>query len=429
MSMLLPTTGALWRHSGFMRLWAAQTVSSFGARIAREGFGIAAILTIDAQPAQLGILAALTLAPGVVVGLFAGGFVDRTSRRRIMVGSDLFRAVTLATIPLAAWMHWLEIEQLYVCAFLVGCANILFNIADHAFLPSLVARGDLVEGNTKLGITESIAEIGGPALAGLMFQFFTAPFAMLGTALTYVLSAGFLFCIGAKERDGAEAAHKENWLSDIGAGFGAVLGQPLIRPIFFVAVLSPLFGSFFAALYSIYCLKILGFTPAVLGLTIAMGGLGSLFGAALSSRLCRIFGVGRAIVLCLAVSALLALLIPLAGGPFWLRVAMMMTTQFGGDAFAVAMMIPMTSLRQSLFPARLLGRTAAAFTVSAGAVAVIGALVGGVLGDRIGVRPTLYIAAALYFATPFIVAFSPLRELRQVPFEKDAADVEPIDFH
>lgn len=407
-------SGALWQHAGFMRLWAAQTVSSFGARIAREGFGIAAILSIDAKPAQLGLLAALTTAPGVVVGLFAGGIVDRSSRRRIMIGSDLFRTLALATIPLAAWTHWLTIEQLYACAFLVGCASVLFNIADHAFLPSLLARGQLVEGNTKFGITESIAEVGGPAVAGLLFQLFTAPLAMLGTALTYLSSALFLFAIPPTEEPTARERHRDGWLAGLRTGFGAILREPHVRPIYAIAVLSPAFGSFFAALYSIYCLKILGFTPAILGITIAMGGVGALFGAALSQRLCRALGIGRAIVLCLFVSAALATLIPLANGPFWLRVAMMMTSQLGGDAFAVAMMIPMTSLRQAVFPSGLLGRTAAAFTASAGAVSVAGALVGGMLGGWLGIRPTLFLAAAMYFATPFVVLVSPLARLRSV---------------
>jgi hypothetical protein len=146
-------SGALWRHAGFLRLWAAQTVSSFGARIAREGFSMAAILSIHATPAQLGVLTALARGPGIVVGLVAGGFVDRTSRKHVMIGSDLARVVLIATIPAAAWLGLLTMGQLYVVAALVGAASVLFDIADHAFLPALIDREFLLDGNAKLSVT------------------------------------------------------------------------------------------------------------------------------------------------------------------------------------------------------------------------------------------------------------------------------------
>ena len=409
MRISLPS-GALWRHAGFLRLWAAQSVSSFGARIAREGFAMTAILTIDAKPAQLGVLAALTLAPQVLVGLFAGGFVDRASRRHIMIGADLLRTALLLTIPAAAWLHLLAIPQLYVCAFGVGAASVLFDIADHAFLPALIGRALLVEGNTRLAMTESVAEIGGPALAGTLFQLFTAPFAMLGTALTYLVSALFLLSVPHVEHR-EHAAEQPGWRADLRSGLDTVLGEPMVRPIFLVGAFSPLFGAFFSALYMIYGLKVLALSPALLGLCIALGGVGALFGAGLSSFLCRTLGVGRTIVLCGFASGVLALLIPLASGPLWLRAAILMLTQFGGDAVAVAAIIPMTSLRQSLLPQAMLGRTAAVFSAAAGATAILGALTGGLLGGWIGVRPTLFLAAAAYLLTPLFVVFSPLRRL------------------
>src|ERR1700712_4283801 len=143
-------SGALWRHAGFMRLWAAQTVSSFGARITREGLALASVLTIDAKPVQLGILAALATGPSVIVGLIGGGFVDRSRKRSIMIASDCARAALLFTVPLAAWFHLLAMNQLYVVALAMGALSVLFDIADHAYLPHLVAREHLMEGNTKL---------------------------------------------------------------------------------------------------------------------------------------------------------------------------------------------------------------------------------------------------------------------------------------
>ncbi|MGD0191545.1 MAG: MFS transporter [Rhizomicrobium sp.] len=400
--------GALWRHAGFLRLWAAQTVSSFGARIAREGFAMSAILSIHATPAELGALASLTLAPGVLVGLFAGGVVDRSRRRRLMIACDLFRTVTLLSIPIAAWMHCLAMTQLYVAAAFVGAAGALFDIADHAFLPSLIARDRLIDGNAKLGVTESLAEIGGPAVAGTLFQLFTAPVAMLGTALTYLVSACFLLSIPECEEVADASRPKTHWFRDLRDSFAVVMADGATRTLFWMAFTSPLFMSFFAGLYMLFGIRVLGFTPALMGVVIATGGVGALTGASLSAWLARTLGIGPTIVASVFAATLLALLIPLAGGPLWLRVGIMVLTQFGGDAFGTAAAILSASLRQSVLPTAMLGRTAALFRAAGGMAAIFGAVVGGVLGGIIGVRETLLIAASAGLVTPLLAAFSPL---------------------
>jgi MFS family permease len=327
-------SGALWAHAGFLRLWTAQTVSSFGARIAREGFAMTAILSIHAAPWQLGLLAAFARGPGVVVGLFAGGIVDRTERRRVMIFSDLIRVLLILTIPVAAWFHVLSMVQLYLAAMLVGAASVLFDIADHAFLPSLIEREHLLDGNAKLGVTDSIAEIGGPALAGTLFQLFTAPLAMLGTSLTYLVSALFLFAVPANELPPEPAREHRAWYRDAADGLATILAEPLVRPILWMTVVFTLFGAFFAPLYLVYGLKTIGMSPALMGINIAIGGVGALFGASLSNTLTRSFGVGRTILAGGFLYAAFLALVPLARGPLWLSTTMMMIAQFGGDAFA-----------------------------------------------------------------------------------------------
>ncbi|HEV2651593.1 MAG TPA: MFS transporter [Rhizomicrobium sp.] len=395
-----------------MRLWAAQTVSSFGARIAREGFAMAAILSIHARPDQLGLLAALAFAPSMIVGLVAGGFVDRTSRRSIMIACDLARTAMILTIPIAAWFGVLTMNQLYVIALVVGGANVLFAIADHAFLPSLVQNSEIIEGNTKMGITESVAEIGGPALAGTLFQLFTAPFAMLFTAITYLISAAFLFAIPATNSPETQKGRPAGWYRDLRTALAAVLEQPLVRPLLWMSLMP--FGAFFSGLYMIYGLKVLGLSPALLGVIIAMGGIGAMAGAGLSARLCQAIGVGPTILVCVFASAIFIVPVPLASGPLWLKVALLTIAQLGGDAFGVAALIPIASLRQSVFPPKILGRTAALFSATGGVAAIVGALVGGWLGSTIGVRPTLWVASAAYLLTPLFVLFSPLRKLGSI---------------
>ncbi len=418
--------GALWRHAGFLRLWAAQTVSSFGARIAREGFAMTAILTIHAAPAELGVLAALARGPGVVVGLVAGGFVDRTSRRRVMIASDLARTALILTVPLAAWAHLLAMPQIYLVAALVGGANALFEIADHAFLPSLVAREHLLDGNAKLGVTDAVAEIGGPALAGTLFQLLTSPFAMLGTAATYLVSASFLFSLRTDETPAAPEA-TSRWHRDLMDGLAAIVGEPLVRPLFWMTVVWSFFAAFFAPLYLLFGLKVIGLSPALMGVNIAMGGIGALSAASLSARLARRFGVGPTLIVTRFLYVGFLALVPLTGGPFWLAVAMLMAAQLFGDAFAVAGDILTVSLRQSALPPALLGRTAALFSAAGGGMIVAGAVLGGSLGAWIGIRPTLGIAVAGMAAAPLFALFSPLRTLRILPREAGEGDREAVE--
>jgi len=408
-------SGALWRHAGFMRLWAAQTVSSFGARISREGLALASVLTIDAKPFQLGILVALVTGPSVVVGFLAGGFVDRAGKRRIMIASDLLRTVVLLSVPIAAWFHLLRMEQLYVVGALMGGLGVFFDIADHAYLPHLIAREHLIEGNTKLSATDSLAEVGGPALAGILVQTLTAPFAIAVNAMTYLISAIFLGTINNLEEPHHEAERRPTLLGDLRLGFAAISHNPLVRPLVVMAVLSPLFGGIFSALYVIFVIKTLGLSPALMGMTVAVGGIGSLLGTAISSRFVRAVGVGRAIALGFVISAVSSVFVPLASGPIWLKIASLMIAQLVGDSMAVAAIIPASSLRQSVIPREMLGRAASVFFVGAGASAVLGALSGGVLGSALGPRAALFLAVGGLVATPMIGVFSPLWRLEQIP--------------
>ncbi|MGZ5940115.1 MAG: MFS transporter [Rhizomicrobium sp.] len=411
-------SGALWKHAGFMRLWAAQTVSSFGARITREGLALASVLTIDAKPFQLGILAALITGPSAILGLVAGGFVDRSRKRSIMITADLFRMVVLMTVPVAAWLHLLMMGQLYVVAALMGATSLLFDIADHAYLPHLIARENLVEGNTKLSTTESLAEVGGPALAGILIQTLTAPFAIAINAVTYLVSAFFLGSITVKEDVADTSKKRSTLLSDLRIGYEAMAHHPMLRPLLVLAVVSPLFGGTFSALYIIFAIKTLGLSPALSGITVGVGGIGSLAGTAMSPWMVRNLGVGKTILLGFFVSAVSAVFVPLASGPLWLKMASLMVAQFVGDSMAVAAMIPAASLRQSIIPRNKLGRTAALMSVGANASAVIGALAGGFAGTFLGPRLALFASVAGLVAAPLTALVSPLWRLKKIPAEE-----------
>jgi MFS family permease len=372
---------------------------------------MAAVLTLGAAPTEIGLLAALSSGPALIVGLAGGGLVDRSRKRGLLIGMDLLRAAVLATIPLAAWQRLLSMPQLYLAAAVVGAAGVLFQIADHAYLPALVGRDAITRANASLSATESVSEVAGPALAGVLFQWFAGPFAIAINALTYLISAALLGAIRGSE-PAPQTRQRIAWRHDIAAGAGAAIAEPRVAPLLFLTGCNGLFGSFFAALYVLFALRVLGLTPVMLGLTIAAGGVGALAGALIAPGLAKALGVGPAIVAAATGAALFNLLIPLAPPDPQAGMAFLVAAQLFGDALAVTAAVLAASLRQTLLPQSVLGRVAATFQAVGGGMAVAGALAGGALGGLIGVRAALVIGALGLLVGPMVAALSPLRRYR-----------------
>lgn len=398
----------------FARLWAAQAVSAFGARITREGLPIVAVVSLGAAPATLGVLAAAASGAGLAAGLLGGGVVDRRARRPLLIGADLLRAAVLITIPAAAWLGVISLVQLFVVAALVAGASVIFDIASHAYLPGLIGRQALVDGNSKLSATDSVAEVGAPALGGLMFQWLTAPIAIVANAGTYLASAAILATI-RKAEPTPEPGEPEPWLSDITAGFRLSFADRRVRPLLLMGASHGLFGGVFAALYVLYCLKVLGFTTAMLGLAIAAGGVGALAGSLAAPWLQRRLGPGPALLMALTGVAAALVITPLAPAVPSQAFVWIIVSQLLGDAFGVIGLIIASSLRQTLMPQAVLGRVGGAFHAAAGGMAVLGALGGGLLGQAIGPRAAILAACVGFAATPLIGLASPLRRIREMP--------------
>jgi predicted MFS family arabinose efflux permease len=411
---------ALWRHGDFLRLWTAQTVSDFGARITREGLPMMAVMTLGAAPSQLGVLAAIGQGPAILVGLASGDFVDHTARRPILIATDLARAAILVTLPVAAWLHVLSMLQVYAAAALVGAASVLFDIADHAYLPGLVGRAHVTDANAKLSITESVAEMGGPALAGILFQWLTAPFAVAVNAATYVASALFLARIRAPEPPRDSGHKRRGWVDGVVTGWRAARGEPRVRPLLLMTATGGLFGGFFSALYIAFVLRSLGLNPFLLGLGIAAGGVGALAGSLLALPIARRLGVGVSICAVGAFSALGTMILLFAPGdrPV-VATAVLIVSQFLGDFFGVIPLILAGSLRQVLLPQAVLGRVGATFRALNGAAVVLGALAGGVLGQVVGLRQTLAVAIAGLLIGPVYGLLSPLGRVRDMPLGEE----------
>lgn len=407
----------LWRNADFLKLWSGKTVSAFGSQISTTAISLAAILTLQASAAQLGLLGALASVPALLLGLPAGVWADRTRRRPVMIVTDLLRAAALATVPLAALLGVLGFAQLTLISVVVAALTVFFEVADNAFLPTVIAREQLVDGNSKLGVSDSLAEIGGPAIGGVLVQAIGAPFAILVDAASYLISALVLARIRAVEPAIPQAAQAPAMRREIGEGLRAVLHNRLLLPLLAALAVFNLLGGFFGALYSLYVVRNLELPPALLGVLISAGGVGALIGAASAGRVTQRLGIGPALISGLAVHSICSLLTPLAAGAPSQISAILLFSQIAGDTTLMIFFIDALSLRQAVAPDRLLGRVNASFTVVMAAVSPVGFLLGGLLGEAIGVRPTLFISALGSWIAVLILLCSPVRKLTALPSE------------
>jgi MFS family permease len=410
--MQLRLTG-LWRHADFVKLWAGQTISLIGSRITFLALPLTAVLVLEATPAQMGILTAMEMLPALLLGLVAGAWIDRQRRRPILIATDIGRAGLLLFIPLAALVGFLQIWQLYLVGFLVGALGLLFGIAYSAYLPSLIGRGRLVEGNSKLAISRSAAEIAGPGLAGGLVQILTAPVAILVDAISFLLSALCLGLIRTPEPAPKPAEEQQSLWLDIREGLRLVAGNSSLRAMAGSAATINFFNSVFEAVWLIYLARRLAIEPGWLGLLASGGGIGFLLGALLPGRVTRRFGLGPALIIGILFTGLSDLLTPLAGGPLPVVLLILLTGQFCFGVGLTIYQVAHSSLLQMLTPDHLLGRMSATMGVLAWGIVPVGALLGGLMGETLGLRPTLVIAALGELAALTWLLLSPVRLLRE----------------
>jgi MFS family permease len=417
----------LWGHADFLRLWAAQAVSAFGSRITRTALPIIAVTTLGQPEAMIGVLGAMQLIPGIPLAMVAGGVVDRGHKRGILIAADAIRAALVASLTLAWAFHALGIAHVVLVGAGVGAATALFQITDTAYLPQLVGRRYLAEGNARLETTEAIAEITGPASAGLLISALGAPLAVAIDAASYAWSAVMLGRIRGDARperdarpeaptgepgpDGAVVRTGE----DFRIGLRAVFGHPVVRPIVLTVMMWSVTGGFFIALYTPFCLRTIGLSERMFGVIIAMGGVGSLAGAMLARGLMRRLGVGRTLVVTSALSLICTLGIPIAStcSSHAAALGFLAAHQLLGDGFSVAFVVVAVTVRQTSLPREVLGRANAAVHVATTGMLVIASLVAGGLGSLIGIRAAVWIGMSIGLLSPLLLW--PVRRLRDMP--------------
>jgi MFS family permease len=397
----------LWRHRDFLNLWSAETISRFGSEVSNLALPFVAIVVLKASPFEVAALGAVLFLPFLLFALPAGVWVDRLARRPILVASDLVRAITLASVPLAYALDALTMWQLYAVAFIHGIGTVFFDVSYQSYLPSLVRKEQLVDGNSKLELSRAASQIGGPGLGGALVGLLTAPVAVLLDAISFVVSALFLTRIRAHEAPPPREERRAMRV-ELMEGLRYLWADTRIRAIAASTILFNFFGQICFSIVLVYAVRVLDLGAATIGIVFALGNLGGLAGALMARRISRRIGIGPALALGAASSTML-ILVPLApvSNPIPFLLVALLVMAFG----VVLYNVNSISFQQEITPERMLGRLNASRRFLVWGVIPLGALVGGALASVIGLRATLFVGAIgiAFAAVPILL--SPLRSL------------------
>ncbi len=378
---------ALLRERVFRRYWSASTVSMFGDQIAGLALPLAAVLVLHAGAAQMGYLTALEWLPSLLFGLPAGAWVDRRGRRRrTMIAADLGRAALFASIPACYALHLLSLPQLYAVTFGAGTLSILFNVSDATLFVSIVAPERYVDGQSLIYGSRALSFVGGPSIGGVLVQALSAPVAVAVDALSFLGSAFFLGRIRPAEPP------TDDGRGSVTAGARFIGGSALVRASLIAVATINFFNLMFAALYLLYAVRVLHIKAGVVGVLIGAAAVGALLGSVVTKRIAARIGVGWAYTAgCLLFTAPLVLW-PLAHGSHWLVLAMLFAAEFGSGFGVMVLDISIGAIFAAVIPDTLRSRVTGAFQAVNYGTRPLGALLGGLLGSAIGLRPALWVA-------------------------------------
>jgi MFS family permease len=422
----------LWRHGDFLRLWSAQTLSQFTSQVGALAIPLVAIAVLEVSAFQVGLLATATTLPFLLFSLPVGVLVDRLPRRPVLIAADVAAGLALASIPLAYLVDVLTIWQLYAVGFSTGTCRVFFDVAYMSYLPSLVTRDELQEGNSKLEVSRSGSMVAGPGLAGVLVQAVTAPYAIAVNAAGLLGSAVLMLGIRRREPKPAEIApavaarRGVRMLREIREGLAFVVRHPYMGPSMVFITIQNFFTALMFAILLLFAVRELGMTPAQAGLAFSLGNIGALLGALVASRAASLVGgIGRALVLASA-----------AGGAAWLLVAMApveMAVPFLAVALGIFGFSAMIwyvvgiSLFQATTPDRFLGRANASRRFVVWGINPVGAVAGGALAEFLGLRGAMWVGAVGASVAFLPLLFSSLRSVRTLAEAEAAVGLAPRD--
>jgi len=408
--------GKLWRHPDFLKLWAGESVSVFGSQVTVLAVPTVAILILHAGPFQVGILSALEFLAFPTLGLVAGVYADRLRRRPIMIICDIGRALALGSIPVAFLLNLLTLEQLYFVALLTGIFTVFFDVSYQSYLPALVDRPNLIEGNTKLEITRSTAQVAGPAVAGFLIQLIGGAKAVAVDAVSFFLSALALASITKPEPEPrpSTASGASGFIPEMREGIDVVFRNPILWRIAACTATTNLGSNMvFGAVFLVFAYRQLHLSAGVVGVVFALSSVGALAGAFLAGWVARRLGIGPTLGVMVIVGGLALLATPLAvvGVP----AVILATTGFIEGLTIPIYNINQVSLRQAITPDRVQGRMNATMRTIVWGTIPLGAFIGGILGTSIGLVQTIVLGGILSTLAASWIVLGPVIRLREQP--------------
>jgi MFS family permease len=405
---------SLLRERNFQLLWFGETVSKTGSAITTVALPLVAITTLQAGTFMVGVLEAAAWLPWLLIGLPAGAWVDRSARRPIMITCNVVSALLFASVPIAAWTGLLGLPQLLAVAFCAGIAKVFFRTAYQAYLPAVVERGRLPEANAALQGSASATEVAGPGLAGAMAQTLGAVTAVFADAVSFLVSAACLLRIDATEPQIEQARQTKGLFRRVGEGLRYVARDPYLRTLTLFGALGNLTLVALQTLLLLFLIRVVGVASSVAGLLMAGMGAGGVLGALCTKAAVRRLGTARALLWCEAVTAPFGLLLPLADrGAFRLTLFALGAVVLA--AGVVTGSVIASSFRQSYCPSQMLGRVSAVFSFLVFGTMPVGALLAGVAGSVLGVRPALWGLAGALVLPVLVLVFSPVSRGRELP--------------
>jgi MFS family permease len=403
----------LWGHKDFLKLWTGETISEFGSQITAFALPLTAVLLLGATPVQMGILSFLAFSPMLFLTLFAGVLVDHLPRRPILIFTSLGQAIILITLPLAALFGFLHIEYLYVIVLCCGVLTVFFEVAYQAYLPSLRAQEQMVEGNGKLEMSHALAQIAGSGLAGGIVQLFTAPLAIVLDAFSFLISATFLCCIHKVEPAKVHHGPQSHIFNEIKEGLQIVLHNRILWSIAVCNATMNLFSNANASIVVLYVVHDLAIKPIIFGFITATGSIGALIGSLVAKPIAKRFGIGPTIIGSVFCYGIGAFFLPLAGGSSWFVILCLVLCWFIQNMMLIIFNVTQVSMRQAITPWHLQGRMNASMRFLICSALPLGSLLGGLLGTAIGLRSAI-LMGALGMSLAFLwVLFSPLVHMRE----------------
>jgi MFS family permease len=415
MAKLHRPTGPLWHHPDFLKMWTGQTISQFGSSISQLALPIIAVRLLDASAFAVAALGTVEFMPFLLLTLPAGVWVDRLPRRAVLIVGDVGRGLLLATVPAVYLVGTLTLAQLYVVGFLTGVLTVFFDVAYQSYLPALVEREHLVDGNSKLEVTRSAGQLAGPSAAGGLIQLLTAPYAVVFDAVSFFVSGGFLVAIRKREAplENRDDGRRPGMRHELWEGLRYVVRHPYLRPQAISTGVSNFFSNLAGAILIVFAIRTLHMSNGLIGVVFGLGSIGWLTGAAVAPRVKRRFGVGGATILGAALSGPAGLCAALT--PVSFPVPLLVVSGILQGWGAVVYNINQVSLRQAITPERMQGRMNAVMRFLVWGPIPLGSLAGGAIGSTFGLRTALFVGAAGGFTTALPIVLSPIRRLKEFP--------------